>query len=117
MSYYKDTKDLMSLSFDFIKDFVKTFFYFGFSFVQGLYFTIKSVLVKYVPSIIRELKVNLSEFLYIVNGIFYIIAYESSNILSNLFLYIGKGCFSLSDHFDRLSRFLFPKSFGKMGRS
>jgi len=116
MSYFKDSKDLITESFNFVKDFVKTFFYFAFSCVQGVYFMLKSIFFKYVPTITRELKSNVIEFLYIMNGIFYVFAYETANILSNFFVVLGKGCYSLADQFDRLARYLFPKSFGKMGR-
>jgi len=109
MNYIDDTKTMSR----FFIDFFKTIFYFAYQFVYGVYMVLDNVLFKYIPIIIYEFKLNMVEFMSIMNALFYIFAYESSNILSNMFLMLGKVCFNLSDQFDRLARYLFPKSFGR----
>ena len=77
---------------------------------MGVKNIIQYILAIIFPVIIKELKASSIEFGRILNSILYVIAYESANLLSALFLNLGKACFALADQFDRLARFLFPKS-------
>lgn len=110
MSYINDTKLLFLFIVEFIKDFIKGFLYYA---VSGL-LIVKDILFSILKTLIpisREIKSNLIEFVYIVNNILYALSYELANILSSLFVGLGKCCFNLADKFDRVARYLFPKSF------
>lgn len=112
MSYIKDTKELTYFVKEFVVDFTKTMLYYAWCFISGVKEIFVYFLTTIFPIVCKELKSSAIEFSRIANSILYMLAYESSGLLSSIFLNIGKGCFALSDQFDRLARYLFPKSFG-----
>lgn len=110
MSYINDTKLLFLFIVEFIKDFIKGLLYYAFSALV----IAKDILVTIIKSMIpisKEIKANITEFAFIINGILYVVCYELANVLSSFFVGLGKTSYYFADKFDRLARYLFPKSF------
>jgi len=110
MSYINDIKLLTLFIVEFIIDFIKGILYYAISGLAIVMDIILSIIKALIP-LSKELKANLVEFAYIMNGLLYVISYELANILSSFFVYLGKSSYYLADKFDKVARYLFPKSF------
>lgn len=109
MSYFKDTEYLVVQVSGFVRDVIRGFTYF---LMGAVYFVwnILNVVFKNLPRFGREIRSTLVEIGYITNSLLYWLLYEVANLLSSFFLVLSKGCVILSDYFDRVARYLFPKS-------